>query len=119
MSWHCHLHFRFIVIVLIFLIYFLARDVGIEPTHRGFGDLTDTLSVSHILHTRRDSNPHQSLDPFRRAGWSRLVTPMSECIKTPRQGSGRIWLFLLLYFFYDWRHISNFHSEPGITSLIG
>ena len=23
MSWHCHLHFRFIVIVLIFLIYFL------------------------------------------------------------------------------------------------
>jgi len=49
MSWHCHLHFRFIVIVLIFLIYFLARDVGIEPTHRGFGDLTDTLSVSRIL----------------------------------------------------------------------
>ena len=43
------LHFRFIVIVLIFLINFLARDVGIEPTHRGFGDLTDTLSVSRIL----------------------------------------------------------------------
>ena len=42
------LHFRFIVIVFILLISFLARDVGIEPTHRGFGDLTDTLSVSRI-----------------------------------------------------------------------
>ena len=43
------LHFCFIVIVFILLISFLARDVGIEPTHRGFGDLTDTLSVSRIL----------------------------------------------------------------------
>jgi len=32
-----------------FISLFLACDVGIEPTHRGFGDLTDTLSVSHIF----------------------------------------------------------------------
>ena len=90
-----------------FLFYFLARDVGIEPTHRGFGDLTDTLSVSRIWWCGSDSNRHpwifspvrtdhlryhtfctpvrirtynQSLDPFRKAGWSRLVTPMSECV---------------------------------------
>ena len=33
-------HFYFILL--------LARDVEIESTHRGFGDLTDTLSVSRI-----------------------------------------------------------------------
>ena len=26
-----------------------ARDVGIEPTRRGFGDLADTLSVSRVF----------------------------------------------------------------------
>lgn len=43
-----HEHLTFIFTFNLHLFNHFARDVGIEPTHRGFGDLTDTLSVSRI-----------------------------------------------------------------------
>ena len=33
-----------------------AQTVGIEPTRRGFGDLTDTLSVTRLLYPIQESN---------------------------------------------------------------
>lgn len=35
----------------------LARGLGIEPNHRGFGDLTDTMSVPRLLWNGWVSSP--------------------------------------------------------------
>ena len=47
----------------------IAQTVGIEPTRRGFGDLTDTLSVTRLLYPIQESNlelifRRDSLYPF-------------------------------------------------------